>query len=78
MSMFSGCTQLAYVKAMFLNYTPTNDDYSDPLSGFINTVPPNNNGIYVMNVNATYNPNEVFRYSGAQGYLSWTIQTASS
>lgn len=80
MAMFDGCTSLAYIKAMFLNYTPTYDDYSDPLGGTggWSGPSPDTYGIYVMNVNATYDPNEVIPRYYRPVRTNWTVQYASS
>ena len=65
--MFEGCSKLNYIKADFINYSNTNGEFTGWVSGVSET------GTFVMNPNATYNPDSI---RGGDGIpTGWTVIT---
>ena len=67
--MFRWCESLSYMKVMFSNYIPQGVMGSEEENWL--TSAPAANGTFVMNSNATYNPEDIGIPTG------WTIETAS-
>ena len=57
-SMFYNCSKLNYIKADFINYTNYNSEFSYWVYGVSNT------GLFIMNPEATYNPEDIRGESG--------------
>ena len=66
-SMFNTCSKLNYIKADFIDYSNTNNEFSNWVSGV------SGRGTFVINLNANYNP---YNISGANGIPGgWDIKT---
>ena len=64
--MFFGCSKLNYIKADFIKYSNDNYEFMGWVSGVSST------GTFVMNPNATYNPDEIRGNSGIP--TGWTVE----
>lgn len=69
-SMFNGCSALNYIKALFTSAPNTN---SGTYTWLANVAA---QGTFVMNANATWNPEDYRNNSGVP--VGWTVQTATS
>ena len=65
--MFQGCSKLNYIKADFINYNNNNYEFDYWVDGVSTT------GTFVMNPNATYNPDNIRGVSGIPS--GWAVTT---
>ena len=63
--MFLNCSKLNYIKANFIDYINNDNQFNSWVQGVSST------GTFVMNPNATYNPNNIRGYNGIPS--RWTV-----